>query len=63
MPIAVREGDTTQYRLMATAVLKTMSAFPDIRNDFTRVDNGVKDASKDLTSKLRQVRCMFSWPI
>lgn len=53
--ITTREGDTIQYRLMASAALKTMSEFPDIRNDFTRVDNGVRDASKELTHKLKQV--------
>ena len=63
MPIVAREGDTAQYRLMAAAVLKTMSTFPDIRNDFTRVDNGIKDASKDLTSKLKQVRHALPWPV
>lgn len=40
---------------MANAAIKTMSAFPDIRDDLARVDKHVMDASKELTSKLRQV--------
>ena len=32
-----------------------MSAFPDIRNDLTHVDNSIKDTSRELMSKLRQV--------
>ena len=48
---------------MAAAALKVMCEFPDIRNDFTRVDNGVKDASKDLTTKLKQVRYVISEPV
>lgn len=51
-----REESTIQYRLMANAAIKTMSEFPDIREDFVRVDNGVEAASKDIAFKLKQVR-------
>jgi len=41
---------------MSAAALATMREFPDIREDCDRIDNGINGASKDLTSKLKQVR-------
>lgn len=48
---------------MANAALKTLSKFPEIKDDFARMDAGVGEASKELTSKLKQVRYMPFWPI
>jgi len=42
---------------MARAAIRTISEFPDIRDDFVQIADGVGDAEKDLTSKLRQVYC------
>jgi len=54
-----REEGTIQYCLMVNVAIKAMSEFPDIREDFVWVDNGVKDASKDIALKLKQVHY---WP-
>lgn len=40
---------------MANAAIKTMSKFPDIREDFTQIDDSIEGALKDLTVKLKQV--------
>lgn len=46
---------------MANAALKTMSMFPEIKDDFARMDNGVGEAFKDITSKLKQVHSRLFW--
>ena len=58
-----RKTDSDQYRLMANAAIKTMSAFPDIREDLARVGEDDQEAKKSLIAKLKQVCCTLPHPI
>lgn len=54
--ITDREEGTIQYQLMANATIKTLSKFPDIRDDLANINDGAGEVQGRLTFKLRQVR-------
>ena len=53
---ATRKEDSNQHSPMANAAIKTTFEFPDIREDLACVGEDIKDASKALTNKQKQVR-------